>query len=610
MKLLNKTPSVLEKEQRKNLENFLRQQEDLRQLVWEEVLENKIKNLDTLDLHSVLYMQEFKEDDFEDQLQNILINLLVLSKENKVIQDILSVHEIIHKDEIKTFNDTVKKSLNLLVTESDAQQINVEYRDNKLVMRPSNVMSFEPSSVHVQYYPNFLEYIVTNSPDTKSISPGTFLGHWHSEIYMNERINVGAKIILEYPSPISFNHLDLRGASTYPYHINKIEYYDLVEDEWRDITLENIKPSVISVLSFPPSAPSHGDRHLCIDTIEPYGPYPGFQANLIYEWDQSLNSGAGGWFGIEPEEGDIVRIENQNRYMRYTGVQWVHYYREARRDFFFSFDQVYNTNKLKIEISQPHYDYIWEKRVDDVVTIRDFILKGKDIDIIKNNRTTRLLNKDELVFIDTRILKNKFKYELGLYNIHVYRKTYVDRDSIFRTRRFTADDIINIVQIEAEDMLPKESKIKYRVLQSNDTYLRYDIGQEDTRDLPLNKNIPVTDVFVEFERFTDLETNMIPLKHYPLVDQTRDIFVTVDGEDNNGVLVDEFGFDENLECQLSGKNIYTNRPLRDSIVTVRYHYKTTDIRLEINMNTGKPGYSFYTPQITDLRVKINGEDVI
>ena len=67
MKLLNHLPSVIEKEQLKNLTNFLLEQADLRQIVWDTVLDDKIKDIDQLVLKQIAYSLKYDYNTMKKQ---------------------------------------------------------------------------------------------------------------------------------------------------------------------------------------------------------------------------------------------------------------------------------------------------------------------------------------------------------------------------------------------------------------------------------------------------------------------------------------------------------------------------------------------------------------
>ena len=114
MKLLSSLSTVLEEEQIKSLEKFLLSQADLRTVVWEDVLEDVIKNFDDLEFEKIFFLEKFDINKLSKEIQSVFISTLALLQEDSIIQDTISKHEMIHKDEVKSINDIGKKSIGIL----------------------------------------------------------------------------------------------------------------------------------------------------------------------------------------------------------------------------------------------------------------------------------------------------------------------------------------------------------------------------------------------------------------------------------------------------------------------------------------------------------------
>ena len=568
MKLLNSLPSVLSDAQIKALEQFLMQQAELRQIVWEDVLADVIKNFDDLDFGRTEYLSKYNFNKMSKELQSVFISTIALLKEDAVIQDILATHEMIHKDEVKSINDINENAIGILSGADEARHNkNVEIKNNILSLIPVTVQKYAPVAYDIQYYPSSLEYVTGNIPDNDNVKSGTFSGYWAADIYTNRRVPVGAVVTIEYPSIISFNNINLRGATTHPLDITSIEYYDVTLADWVDITPDDL---------------------------------------------------------------------------------------EYAKDFYITFSEIYQTNQIRFNILQPHYDYILNNMVDDAFIIRDTVIAGRDITRIKNNRLDKIVKDQPVELIRREILKNKFKYEVGAYNINVFLKTYINEDGIFRSSSYTIDEAIDNVKISATASATGD--IVYRLIQENSGYVTYgnenygefdlvndeptseelasrerivntttgisqltgvDVEadtiyewtgttwiQREEHDLPLDAKIPVTDIFFKIEKHNDIVSNKVELDNYPVTDVNHVIAAKVD--DIAATHVQEFSGTQALEFIVSGNNIYMSRPLAGKRVEVSYWYRTKTLVLEAILNTNALGFSFASPEITVLDLEING----
>ena len=512
MKLLDSLATVLEEEQIKALEKFLLSQANLRTIVWEDVLDNVIKNFDDLEFEKIFFLEKFDINKLSKEMQSVFISTIALLQEDAVIQDTISTHEMIQKDEVKSINDIGKKSIGILSGADERQHNrNIEIKNNILSLIPVTVQKYDPFQINVLYYPSSLEYIVGNIPDNDAVQAGTFSGYWSADIYTNRRNPVGAIVTLEYPSVINFNNIDLRGASTYPLKLNTLEYYNDAGAVWVDITPD----------------------------------------------------------------------------MEYS------------KDFFLTFQDTYLTTKIRMDLQQPHYDYIWKKEVDDAFIIRNTVITGRDITLIKNNRIEQIIKDEPLELIDRETIENKFKYEVGAYNINVFLKTFINQDGVFRSRAFQVDDVINDVKILSTATALGD--ITYRLIQSNSSYVEY----LSSTDLPTDTKIPITTNFFKSEKHTDLEYNKIELENYPFIEPpTYDVVTKVNGTE--ATFVEKFTGTNELEFIVSGNSVYVNTNLRGKLVEVRYWHKTNSVVLEVILNTGGDGFTFYSPEVSFLDLEING----
>jgi hypothetical protein len=70
--------------------------------------------------------------------------------------------------------------------------------------------------------------------------------------------------------------------------------------------------------------------------------------------------------------------------------------------------------------------------------------------------------------------------------------------------------------------------------------------------------------------------------------------------------VEDFTYGDDLEFVVCGNNVYTNKNLEDSIISIGYWRKTRSIVLEVTLNTNEDGYSFFSPEVSVLNLEING----
>jgi len=512
MKFINSLPSIIDQEQRKNLVNFILKQSNLREIVWDNVVEDKIKELESLKLKQIPFLAKFDEQTLLNQMEDIFINVVALVKENDLISDRLSIHEMIRKDEVKNINSTESNSIELLVEATlGNRQLNVELKNNRVELTPTNVLYYEPSSISVQYYPAFLKYIQANTPDIETLSSGTIRGFWAADIYTDMRTDVGAIIEFNYDSPIDFTDITIRTIGKYNAVINTIEYYNLTTSTWEEISI----------------------------------------------------------------------TESYNK------------------EFYFNFESPFTSNKVRIDIRQPHYDYVWDTILDDAYLIRDYVIAGRDLNVIKNDRIEKVMEGENPTLIERYQIDNKYKYQIGAYNIQVFRKTYNNVDGIFRSKRFTVNDVINNIKLEVVEETPGDSSISHKIVYFDNSFI----------DITPSEDTSIDKAFLKIEKFSGLQYNKIELSNYPFIDsnQGRNISVIVNAEATN--FVDSFTYESDLQFMVSGNNVFLNRISENDIITIQYWHKTPYITVESTLNNGDDGVVFFTPRINEMDVYINGDIV-
>ena len=515
MKLLDDIQSKIRLNQIENLYKYVLKRAEEEDIVWDDIVEDIIKDFDDFSLEDVEYLMKFDFDSFKKQLESIILNTLVLVDENERLKDIISNHEIIRKDEVKHLTDKIQKSIDIIArSDNEYYENNVRIKNDIMYLISNKVNHYQPNKIRIQYEPSSMEYIVGNFPDNDNLGDGTYSGYWNADIYLNRKNNVKGIITLEYDRNIRFNNINFRSATINRVNINKVKYYDLEDGEYIDIT---------------------------------------------------------------PEDTNY------------------------KKDFYFEFNEMYITNKIKIEVEQPHYDYILEKDVNDVNIIRDSVISDRNIVDIKNRRIQGVINDEPFKLVDRKNLKNKYKYELGAYNIEVFSKTFINQPGSFKTNEFSIEDDMKNVKIIARDNKPEDSEIKYRLIQDDKSYV---IDDQNNRNLTPGENISIDKIFRESEKFVDLDYNKLELDYYPN-SGNPDFTVKVDGDIINEV--EEFTQEDQVEFIHSGKNLYFNKDLSGKVVEVTYLRKTSSLVLELELRTNKEGYAFYTPSVNYLNLEINGK---
>ena len=150
MKLINSLPNVFDKEQIKGLEKFIMKHADLRHIVWDNILEDILIDIDNFSLDKLQMFAENNPDILEDQLEKVFINLVALAYENATIKQTISTHESIRKDDVKGMTDLGTKKIDILA-QSDKEQYskNVIIKNNILGLNPGSTQYYSPSKVNV-----------------------------------------------------------------------------------------------------------------------------------------------------------------------------------------------------------------------------------------------------------------------------------------------------------------------------------------------------------------------------------------------------------------------------------------------------------------------------
>jgi len=240
MKFIKNIKSVLNEKQVESLTRFIQKQVDLRQIVWEDVVDRYIKDFENLKFDKVEFLQELIEKKISKELQSAFIASMALLYEDSLITQTLSRHEMLYKDDVKSITDKNLETLSIISAQDQRFHArNVRIKNGVLSLIPNKSQNFNPESIEVKYYPSGLEYIIGSAPDTREIRQGTFSGYWLSQVYTSTKINAGAVVTLNYPSVVSINNIEFRSAAALPIKITSLEYWDPEAGEWLAYSLED-----------------------------------------------------------------------------------------------------------------------------------------------------------------------------------------------------------------------------------------------------------------------------------------------------------------------------------------------------------------------------------
>ena len=256
------------------------------------------------------------------------------------------------------------------------------------------------------------------------------------------------------------------------------------------------------------------------------------------------------------------------------------------------YSDITQTSHVRITVEQDVGQYIWWTFVDNK---RDLIQEETADDAAEDSVSESISKKKYIPIVEERI-DNVHAFTMGAFNILLHLDIFSgDDDGTFFSRKFTADDPIETIQLadDLQEQKPGSSTITYNIIQ-----------QDGSRVSIIPEQLLIVDKeFTNTQTLTNGVENQVTLSSAPLRDG---ITATVNGE--SALLVTEFTGGGSLEFIIKGRKLFFSTSTEGKSVSTTYDHKTDFFIVEIILNNGTTENQFDTPVVENFGVIINGSN--